>query len=108
MKVLFRSLALFCAALYLWVGGALFWHEHSHSEQDECSHHLHGEEHPHDANTCSICFFIHTGSVDVPGTDISYEISERDVFISLNDRIYIDYKHVFTSLKANKGPPVFS
>jgi ABC-type nickel/cobalt efflux system permease component RcnA len=112
MNVLFRPLTICFAALYLWVSGTLLWHEHEHSHaidthEQACDQHTSHDSHTHDAETCSICFFIHTAKTTLSSSE-QFHISEKDIVIQLNDRIPISYDRIFIKQKSNKGPPFLS
>lgn len=109
MKVLFRLLIWCCAILYASVSSTIFWHEHAHAEEQYCSHHHAEDGHSHhDAKTCSICFFIHTGNIVLPNAVQQPEITQRDILPIWNDHIYISYELLFSKLKSNKDPPLLS
>lgn len=112
MNVLCRYLTICSAALYIWVSGALFWHGHSHDDihTHHCDHRQHTDSspHQHDAETCSICFFIHTGGITLPNSIDYPSISEKYISLILGSSIVVRYAEGFLQQSSNKDPPFLS
>ena len=105
MKVVQRVLLILLSCLYLWVGGAIVWHDHSHHE-DCTTRHTH--DHSPDEDNCSICFFIHSGAGILTTPLVKLNIFEKPFGIAKNDRIMIQYKSLVVQLRSNKDPPVLT
>src|SRR5690606_37129671 len=105
MKVVQRILLLLLSCLYLWVSGAIVWHDHSHPE-DCTTRHTH--DHAPDEDSCSICFFIHSGSAILITPFVKLSIFEKPFGIAKNDRIVIQYESLAIRLRSNKDPPLLA
>ncbi len=105
MKVVQRVSVLLLSCLYLWVSGTIVWHTHSQPHdctEDSTDHH----QHLPDEDSCSVCFFIHSGSAALSTPFIKLSIFEKPFGIAINDQITIQYKSLVIRLSSNKDPPV--
>lgn len=104
MQIAKRGLVLLLSCLYLWVSGTIVWH--THSQAHDCTE-QHADSHQHEAgeDSCSICFFIHSGSAVIATPFVKLSIFEKPFNIATNDRITIQYKSLVIQLSSNKDPP---
>ncbi len=106
MKVVQCHLVRLFALLYLWASCAVVWHAHDPVPDEKCTEqHTHGHDHHHEEEDCSICFFIHNGTAEVPLAQTHFFIAEKPFFIHWNEKADLTYDYLYIHFPSNKDPP---